>query len=81
MTTANVRIFVSRKWAHGAHFEAFANSAEVGASMSLEDFILAIIEEAGSVGVFTTKAALIEKLNAAADPVLREMKSHTSKVV
>lgn len=74
------KIITSRKW-HNPEIETFITTAEVGASISLDDFIEAVVADIGNPTMLLTKAALKAKLEEASARVLHEMKLATTHVV
>jgi hypothetical protein len=76
----NERVVVSRKWAN-PEITAFVTNIEVGASMSLDDFLSALSEEVGNPTWFFSKAQLFAKLVQAKDHILKEMKDTTKFVI
>lgn len=73
-------VVTSRKW-HQPQVEAFVTLDAVGAQVDLTDFIEAVIHEVGNPTLLVTKKQLHDKVSAAIEEVLSEMKSHTAKVV
>lgn len=73
------KIVVSRKWSK-PQIEAFVSQEEVGASIDLDEFIAAVVEEIGNPTTLVTKAGLKSKLEIAAEAVLSELR-HSTKFV
>ena len=74
------KIVTSRKW-HTPDIETFLTNDEVGASMPVDDFIQALVEEVGNPTMLLTKNALLAKLLQASIAVQCEMRQATAHVV
>ena len=70
------KIVVSRKW-NNPNVTAFMENNEVGAKISLDDFINAVVEEIGNPTSLVTKQALRNRLIIASSEVVKEMKKQT----
>lgn len=70
------KIVVSRKW-NNPEVTAFMENNEVGAKISLDDFINAVVEEVGNPTSLVTKQALKNRLIIASSEVIKEMKKQT----
>lgn len=74
------KVVVSRKWTN-PEITAFLTGTEVGAEMSLNDFLDALTEEVGNPTLLMTKAALRQKLEQASIAIQHELRNATSRVV
>ena len=70
------KIVVSRKW-NNPEVTAFMENNEVGAKISLDDFINGVVEEVGNPTSLVTKQALKNRLIIASSEVIKEMKKQT----
>jgi hypothetical protein len=70
----------SRKWSN-PQIESFVSSEEVGASIEIDAFLDALVESIGNPTLLVTKAKLREKLGAATQEVLKELRDSTKFVV
>jgi len=61
--------------------KAFVDSEKVGAEISLDDFLKALVEELGNPVMIMTKTQMLARMKQAADTALNEMKSATKFVV
>lgn len=69
-------VIVSRKWKHPS-IEAFMSMEEIGAKMSIEDVLVALVEEMGNPTMMITKAQLLARLQGAWSVVEAEIKEAT----
>lgn len=74
------KVVVSRQWKN-PEITAFVDAQEVGASMSVAQFIESIVEQSGNPAMVMTKSQLTARLQAAAEAVIVEMKRSTAKVM
>lgn len=70
---------VCRKW-NNPTIMAFVDNTEIGATMILDDYLNAVLQIVGSPTFVMTKAQLAEKVKAASDQVISEMKRATVHV-
>lgn len=70
------KIVVSRKWSN-PEINVFMEVSEIGASISLSDFLDSIVEEIGNPSTLMTKQALKAKLISASAVVVKELKDKT----
>lgn len=73
------KVVVSRQW-HNPQITAFVDAKEVGAEMSLDDFLLAVLEIVGKPTYMLTKEQLKKAVMAAKDEVVVELKKATVHV-
>lgn len=74
------KIVTSRKW-EAPDIETFVSEDEVGAKMTLNDFLDALVAEIGDVTKIKNSEQLKSKINVAAADVLHEMRKQTVYVV
>ncbi len=72
-------VVVSRAWKN-PEIKVFVSVTEVGAGMELETFLRTIVEEMGNPTLLVTKQQLLNKVFAAKDAVVNEMKKATIHV-
>lgn len=76
------KVIVRRRW-HSPEIHAFIDSTQVGASIDLQDFVRALVDEIfGEKNrmMLPTKAAVLEKALLASDEILLELKQATQHV-
>lgn len=79
-------VVVSRRWRAGQMIQINVHRFEEGdggisVTMSLEEFITALAQEAGSPALLLTEAGLLERLRGAAERVVEGMKAETARVM
>ena len=72
-------VIVSRQWNFPA-IRAFVDTKEVGAEIDLDDFIEALLYQVGSPTFMMTKKQLADKVHAAKEEVIIELKKATVHV-
>lgn len=76
----NKLVTVSRKW-NNPQIYINVTSEEIELSMSLDDFIVALADEIGSVALTVRDATFRKKLNEAATRVVSGIKDESRKAV
>lgn len=72
-------VIISRQW-NNPTIRAFMSKKDVGAEMELDEFLKAVLEIVGSPTFTMTKTQLANKIFAAKEQVLVEMKQATVHV-
>lgn len=70
---------VSRQW-NNPKIEAFMTSTGVGASMDVQDVLVALVEQIGNPTMMMTKKQLLTKMQVAWEVVEKEIKEATRHV-
>ena len=72
-------VIISRQW-HNPAIRSYMTKKDVGAEMELDDFLKAVLEIVGSPTFTMTKNQLANKIFAAKEQILVEMKKATVHV-
>jgi len=70
---------VSRQW-HNPSIEAFVTTKGIGASMDVQDVLVALVEQMGNPTMVMTKKQLLTKMQVAWEVVEKEIKEATRHV-
>ena len=73
------KVVVSRQW-NNPTIRAYMNLQEVGAEVSLDEFVSALLTIVGSPTMVMTRAQLAAKVTAAKDQIVDELKRATVHV-
>lgn len=70
------KVIVARKWKE-PEITTFVDVQQVGSSMSLDDYLVSIVEEIGNPTTIISKSALLKKLQEASSVIIMELKKAT----
>lgn len=70
------KVIVSRKWKE-PEITTFVDVEQVGSSISLDNYLISLVEEIGNPTMIVSKAALLKRLQDASSVVVIELKKTT----
>ena len=70
------KVIVTRKWKE-PQITTFVDVEQIGSSMSLDDYLVSLVEEIGNPTMVVSKSALLKRLQDASSVVVTELKKTT----